>query len=55
MTPAYSNNKFKVSTPIRNDEFDWPYGSFSILDVQDHFEYIIKKQETIADDTPVQI
>ena len=32
-----------------------PDGSYSISDIQDYFDYIIKKHETIADNTPVQI
>ena len=32
-----------------------PDGSYSVSDIQDYFECIIKKYETIADDTPVQI
>ena len=37
------------------DKFDLPDGSCSISDIQDYFEYIIKKQENIADNPPVQI
>ena len=51
----YKNNKFKISTPTWNDEFNLPGGSYSVSDIQDYFEYIIKKHETIADDPPVQI
>ena len=32
-----------------------PDGSYSVSDTQDHFEYIIKKHDTIADIPPVQI
>ena len=49
----YSNNKFKIPAPICNDEFNLPHGSYSIFDIQDYFEYIIKKHETIADNPPV--
>ena len=55
MKPAYNNNKFKISAPTWNDEFDLLDGSYSILDIQDYFEYIIKKHETIANNPPVQI
>ena len=51
----YNNNKFKISAPTWNDEFDLPDGSYSVSDIQDYFEYIIKKHETIADNPPVQI
>ena len=32
-----------------------PNGSYSVSDIQDYFEYIIKKHETITDNPPVQI
>ena len=51
----YNNNKFKISAPTWNDEFDLPDGSYSVSDIQDYFEYITKKHETIADNPPVQI
>ena len=52
---AYQNNKFKISAPTWNDEFDLPDGSYSVSDIQDYFEYIVKKHETIANNHPVQI
>ena len=51
----YNNNKFKISAPAWNDTFDLPDGSYSVSDIQDCFEYIIKKYETIADNPPVLI
>ena len=51
----YNNNKFKISAPTWNDEFNLADGSYSVSDIQDYFEYIIKKHETIADNAPVQI
>ena len=51
----YSNNRFKISTPTWNDGFNLPDGSYSVSDIQDYFECIIKKHETIADKPPVQI
>ena len=32
-----------------------PDGSYSISDIQDYFEFIIKKHETLAENPPVQI
>ena len=52
---AYSNNKFKISAPTWNDTFDLPDGSYSISDIQDYFEFIIKKHETLTENPPVQI
>ena len=39
----YQNNKFKISAPAWNDNFDLPNGSYSISDIQDYFEFIFKK------------
>ena len=33
----YKNNKFKISAPTLNEEFELPDGSYSILDIQDYF------------------
>ena len=51
----YNNNKFKISAPTWNDEFDLPDGSYSIADIQDYCEFIIKKHETLAENPPIQI
>ena len=51
----YNNNKCKISAPIWNDEFNFPDGSYSVSDIQDYFEYIIEKHETIANNPTVQI
>ena len=51
----YNNNKFKISAPTWNDTFDVPDGSYSIAALQNYFEYIIKKHETIANVSPVFI
>ena len=40
---SYKNNKFKISTPTWNEEFELPDGSYSIPDIQIYFEYIFKK------------
>ena len=51
----YNNNKFKICAPNWNDTFDLPNGSYSIADIQDYFEFIIKKHETLTENPPVQI
>ena len=43
------NNKFKILVPTWNDKFELPDGSYSLIDIPDHFEYIIKKHETLTD------
>ena len=40
---SYNNNKFKISAPTWNDEFELPDGSYSVSDIQYYFEYIFKK------------
>ena len=52
---AYNNNKFKISPPTWNDTFDLPDGYYSIEDIQDYFEFIIKNHETLTEDPPVEI
>ena len=37
---SYKNNKFKISAPTWNEEFELPDGSYSISDIQ---EYLLKK------------
>ena len=44
---SYNNNKFKISAPTWNYEFKLPDGSYSISDIQDYFEYILKIMEKI--------
>ena len=40
---SYNNNKFKISAPTWNGKFELPDGSYSVSDIQDHFEYNLKK------------
>ena len=40
---SYKNNKFKISTPTWNEEFELPDGSCSVSDIQNYFEYILKR------------
>ena len=51
----YNNNKFKISASTWNDTFDVPDGSYSIAALQNYFECIIKKHETIDEVSPVLI
>ena len=45
---TYSNNKFKISAQSWNNEFDLPNGPYAIADIQDYFEFIIKKTRNIG-------
>ena len=42
-----NNTKFKISAPTWNGTFDLPEVSYSIVDIQDYFEFIIKNHETL--------
>ena len=44
---SYKNDKRKISAPIWNEKFDLPDGSCSVSDIQDYFEYILKRQQLI--------
>ena len=34
---SHKNNKFKISAPAQNEEFELPVESYSISDIQDYF------------------
>ena len=51
----YNDNKFKISAPTWNDTFALPDGFYSISDIQDHFEFFIKKHEILTENPPVLI
>ena len=40
---SYNNNKLKISEPTWNEEFTLPDGYYSVSDIQDYSEYILKK------------
>ena len=52
---SYKNNKFKISAPTWNEEFELPDGSYSISDIQYYFEYILKKHSESVDNPPIRI
>ena len=39
----YNNHEFKISAPTWNVKFELPDGSYSVSEIQDYFEYILKK------------
>ena len=49
---SYKNNKFRISGPW-NEQFELPDESCSVLDIQDYFEYILKKHETVTDNPSI--
>ena len=52
---SYNYNRFKISAPTWSDEFELPDGSYSISDIQDYFEYILKKYSENVDKPSVKI
>ena len=52
---SYKNNKFKISALTWSNEFELPDGSYSISDIQDYFEYILKKHSESVDELPIEI
>ena len=50
-----NNDKFKISAPRWNDKFDLPVGSYSISNIQDYFEYILRKHGKSTDNPSVEI
>ena len=52
---SYNNNKFKISAPTWNDKFELPDGFYSVSNIHDYFEYILKKHGEITDKPSVQI
>ena len=53
MKLSYKNNKFEISATTWNEEFELPHGSYSVSDIQDYFEYIIKNYETVTDNPSI--
>ena len=52
---SHKNNKFQISAPRWNEEFELLDGSYSVSDIPDYFEYIIKQYETVTDNPPTRI
>ena len=51
---SYKNNKFKISAPTWNEKSELFDVSYSVLDIHDCFEYIIKKDEKFTDTLPIR-
>ena len=49
------NNKIETIAPTWNDEFELADGSFSVSDIQDYTEYIIKKHKILTAIPPIHI
>ena len=51
----YKNNKIKIIDPTWNDQFQLPDGYYSVSDIQDYIEYIIKKHEILTVIPPTHV
>ena len=52
---SYNNNKFKISDPTWSEEFELPDGSYSVSDIQDYFEYMLKKHSESVDNPSIRM
>ena len=51
----YKSNELKIIASTWNDELELSDGSYSVSDIQDYIEYIIKKHETLTTIPPVHV
>ena len=51
----YNNNEFKISAPSCSNEFELLDESYSVSDIQDYFEYILKKHNKKIDNPSIRI
>ena len=49
------NNKYKISVPTWNDKLESLNVLYSVSNIQDYFEYIIKNHETLIHNPPIRI
>ena len=52
---SYNKNKFEISAPTWNDKFELLDGSYSVSNIQDYFEYILKKHGENIDNVSVKV
>ena len=52
---SYNNNEFKISVPTWSDTFDLPDGSYSVADIQNYFQYILKKHCENVDNLSIRM
>ena len=52
---SYNNNKFKISPPTWSEEFELPDGSYSVSDILDYIEYILKKHRESVDNPSIRM
>ena len=52
---SYRNNKFKVSAPTWNEEIELPDRSYFVSDIQDYFEFMLKKYGEKTDNLSIKM
>ena len=52
---SYNNNKFQISDLTWSEEFELSDGLYSVSDIQDYFEYILKKRSESVDSPSIRI
>ena len=43
VTKKLNNGKFKITTPSWSEEFELPEGSYTVKDIDNYFQFIVKK------------
>ena len=51
----YKNEKLKIIAPTWNDEYELLDGSYSVSDIQDYIEYIIKNHKALTTISPIHV
>ena len=52
---SYNNNKFKISASTWSEEFELPDRSYSVSDIQDYFQNILKKRSASVDNPSIRM
>ena len=52
---SYKNNEFKISFPTWTEEFELPDGSYSVLDIHNYFQNILKQHDTVTDNLSIMV
>ena len=51
----YENNKLKIIAPTWNDEIELRDSFYSVSDIQDYIEFIMKENETLTTISPIHV
>ena len=52
---SYNNNKFRISALTWNDKFELQDGSYTVPDIQNYFECILRKHDEKIDNLSIRI